>query len=68
MFTLRYNGSGPDSTDEVFKPFARIGAGQRPGPGLAVCRVIAERHSGTIRLQREGDDSVFRFTLPAAET
>ena len=52
--------------EKIFKPFERLTGKERPGPGLAICRVIVERHGG--RMWAEDDSAgstVFCFTLPA---
>lgn len=69
LFTVRDNagGLGAESLEAIFKPFARMHANQRPGPGLAVCRVIVERHGGKMWAEADpGDGCVFRFILPVA--
>jgi light-regulated signal transduction histidine kinase (bacteriophytochrome) len=67
LFTFRDNcGAAVECTEGVLKPFARLYANQRPGPGLAVCREIVERHGGRMWAETEsGAGCVFRFTLPA---
>jgi light-regulated signal transduction histidine kinase (bacteriophytochrome) len=68
LFAVRDNAGGMDTEhlEVVFTPFAQLHANQRPGPGLATCRMIVERHGG--RMWAEADPTggcVFRFTLPA---
>jgi light-regulated signal transduction histidine kinase (bacteriophytochrome) len=67
LFTVRDNADGmhPDHLEAVFTPFARVHANQRPGPGLATCRTIVERHGGTMWAESDPGGCVFRFTLPA---
>jgi two-component system, chemotaxis family, sensor kinase Cph1 len=68
LFTVRDNGAGMEAefAERVFTPFARVQGNERPGPGLATCRAIVERHGGTIRVESHpGGGSVFSFTLPA---
>jgi light-regulated signal transduction histidine kinase (bacteriophytochrome) len=70
LFTMRdhcASGIAADCQDNAFTPFARIHAGQRPGPGLATCAAIVERHGG--RIWGESDDAggcLWRFTLPGS--
>jgi light-regulated signal transduction histidine kinase (bacteriophytochrome) len=65
LFTLRDSSSGlkTDEVERVFKPFARINGNERPGPGLATCRMIAERHGGRMWAESEESCCVIRFTL-----
>jgi light-regulated signal transduction histidine kinase (bacteriophytochrome) len=52
--------------EKIFQPFERLHGKERPGPGLAICRVIVERHGGTIWVDAPPDGGcAFRFTLPA---
>ncbi|HWK53218.1 MAG TPA: ATP-binding protein [Hyphomicrobiales bacterium] len=68
------NGIGFDENykDRIFMPFQRLhGKGEYPGTGigLAICRRIVERHSGTITVtSTEGQGSVFTVTLPLSQT
>ena len=66
LFTLRDNGPtlAADPVEKAFTPFARLHANQRPGPGLAVCRAIVERHGGKMWAEPDPDGCVLRFTLP----
>jgi two-component system, chemotaxis family, sensor kinase Cph1 len=69
LFTLRDNcgGMAAESMAGAFTPFARLYANQRAGPGLAICRVIVERHGGKIWGESDsGGGCAFRFTLPAS--
>lgn len=58
--------------DRIFQPFQRLhGMGQYEGSGigLAICRKIAERHSGTITAKSTpGVGSTFIVTLPARQS
>ena len=68
LFTVLDNAGGMDaeSLEAVFTPFAHLHANQRPGPGLATCRAIVERHGGRMWAESDPDGGcVFRFTLPA---
>ena len=68
LLTVRDNAPGMDAAnlEAVFTPFARVHANQRPGPGLATCRMIVERHGGKMWAESDpGGGCVFRFTLPA---
>jgi signal transduction histidine kinase len=70
LFTVRDNGPGIEAPylDSIFRPFVRLHGAQRAGPGLglAICRVILERHGGRIWAEStDGAGSTFRFTLPA---
>jgi signal transduction histidine kinase len=70
LFTVRDNGPGvpADYLENIFQPFVRLHGSQRPGPGLglAICRIIVERHGGRIWVEStEGAGAAFRFTLPA---
>jgi signal transduction histidine kinase len=71
LFTVRDNGCGVPAADleSIFKPFAKVGA-QRSGAGLglAICRIIVEKHGGKIWAEsEEGNGSTFLFTLPDAD-
>lgn len=67
LFTVLDNAGAMDaeSLAAVFTPFARLYSNQRPGPGLATCRAIVERHGGRMWAQSNPDGGLFRFTLPA---
>jgi len=70
LFTVRDNGPGvpAEYLESIFQPFVRLQGSQRPGPGLglAICRIILERHGGRIWAEStEGSGAAFRFTLPA---
>ncbi|HUE24905.1 MAG TPA: ATP-binding protein [Bryobacteraceae bacterium] len=70
LFTVRDNGPGVQAPylESIFRPFVRLSGNRRPGPGLglAICRVILERHGGEIWAEStEGAGTAFLFTLPA---
>ncbi|HVV44903.1 MAG TPA: ATP-binding protein, partial [Bryobacteraceae bacterium] len=72
-FSVADNGIGidPEDCERVFAPFKRLSGTHSPGSGLglAICRRIVERHGGRIWVEpAPGHGSVFRFTLPGAET
>ncbi len=68
--TVKDNGIGFDMQylDRIFKPFQRLHSRQEyegSGMGLAICRRIVERHSGTITASSEpGKGASFMITLP----
>ena len=69
-FAVRDNGPGvePAYLESIFKPFERLPAMERSGPGLglAICRAIVERHGGQIWAEsNDGTGCTFLFTLPA---
>jgi len=67
LFAVRDNGAGlpAESLAKAFTPFTRLHGNQRPGPGLAVCRAIVERHGGLMWGESmPGSGCVFWFTLP----
>ena len=65
------NGRGFPSAEakRIFEIFARVPGSsdvEGKGLGLAICRRIAERHSGSIRAEgRPGEGATFLVTLPA---
>lgn len=69
---FRDNGIGfaPELAERAFTLFQRLDNGARvegSGMGLAVCRKIAERHGGTLRVEsKTGCGSTFTITLPRA--
>jgi len=67
LFAVRDNGTAVDSTtlEKVFTPFARLHGNQRPGPGLATCLAIVERHAGRMWAEASAEGCLFYFTLPA---
>jgi len=69
LFAVRDNCTAVEQEflERQFKPFERIHGQQRPGPGLATCRIIVERHGGTLRAESTPEGNTFRFTLPADE-
>jgi light-regulated signal transduction histidine kinase (bacteriophytochrome) len=68
LFAVKDNGPGleADCLESVFKPFERCGKESTgPGLGLAICRVIVERHGGAIWAESNAvSGSTFLFTLP----
>jgi light-regulated signal transduction histidine kinase (bacteriophytochrome) len=70
LFSVRDNGPGVEaaSLESIFTPFERLNGNRQMGAGLglAICRVIVERHGGRLwaESQPEGG-ATFRFTLPA---
>jgi len=70
LFAVRDNGPGVDAPylETIFQPFERLHGKHQAGPGLglAICRVIVERHGGRIWAESEaGAAAAFLFTLPA---
>jgi light-regulated signal transduction histidine kinase (bacteriophytochrome) len=71
LFRVRNNGPGMEAEilEKIFKPFARFHGKERPGPGLAICRTIVERHGGAMWAESApGAGSTFCFTLPAEDS
>jgi light-regulated signal transduction histidine kinase (bacteriophytochrome) len=69
LFTVRDNGPGVEATalERIFVAFERLPNRNHMGAGLglAICRVIVERHGGRIWAQsQEGCGATFCFTLP----
>jgi light-regulated signal transduction histidine kinase (bacteriophytochrome) len=68
-FCVADNGIGIEEKyfDRIFQPFQRLhGRMEYPGNGigLAVCKVVAERHNGAIRIEsRPGEGSKFYFSI-----
>ena len=70
LFQVWNNGPQIEAefAENIFQPFERLDGKERPGPGLAVCRVIVERHGGKIWAESPpGGGCLFCFTLPAEE-
>jgi light-regulated signal transduction histidine kinase (bacteriophytochrome) len=72
LLAIKDNGPGiePPYLENVFRPFERLHGREREGPGLglAICRVIIERHGGSIWAECEpGSGCTFRFTLAASQ-
>lgn len=70
LFAVRDNGPGvePASLEAIFMPFERLAAAQGAGAGLglAICRLIVERHGGKIWAESQpGCGTTSFFTLPA---
>lgn len=65
-------GIPPEHAGKLFKRFFRVPGGDATpgsGLGLAIARQIVEAHDGALTYApRPGGGSVFRFTLPAADT
>jgi light-regulated signal transduction histidine kinase (bacteriophytochrome) len=67
LFRVADNGPGIEAEylERIFKPFERVHGKERHGPGLAICRVIVERHGGTLWAESPpGDGFAFCFTIP----
>ena len=58
-------GIAPESLDGIFEPFVTTKAHGR-GLGLAICRMIVQRHEGQLSVSSLGKKSgaLFKFTLP----
>jgi signal transduction histidine kinase len=72
IFSVCDNGPGVESfaLEKVFLPFERLNnRAEGCGLGLAICRVIVERHGGRIWAEAPpGGGAIFRFVLqPVAE-
>jgi light-regulated signal transduction histidine kinase (bacteriophytochrome) len=70
VFAVRDNGPGVAAPylENIFQPFVRLNGklSAGPGMGLAICRVIVERHGGRIWAESDaGTGATFFFTLPA---
>jgi len=69
LFAVGDNGPGIDAAylESIFKPFESLRTSERAGAGmgLAICRVIVERHGGKLWAESQpGTGSTFFFTLP----
>ena len=69
-FRVRDNGPGVDEEhhDRIFRPFARLDSGtEGTGMGLAIVRLMLERHGGTIRIEpADTGGCTFTFTMPGS--
>jgi signal transduction histidine kinase len=70
LFAVRDNGPGIPAPylEKIFRPFVRLQGNPRRGPGLglAICRVVLERHGGRLWAESaEAPGAAFLFTLPA---
>lgn len=66
------DGIAPEDRERVFEPFVRLKDGRRRDPkgtglGLALCRITADAHHGTLRVEDSprGARFVLRLPLPA---
>jgi len=75
-FSVRDSGIGiaEENRERVFDKFKQVGdtltdKPQGTGLGLSICQQIVKRHGGEIWLESQpGVGSVFRFTVPIADT
>ena len=66
IVAVRDTGPGidPAKSDRIFDPFVTTKA-KGMGLGLAICRMIIERHSGQLTALSDGKrGALFRFVLP----
>ena len=67
VLTVEDSGAGVEVADRerIFEPFARAGAGERPGSGLGLALVAqqAAQHGGTITVDDSTELGGARFTL-----
>ncbi|HEX8334061.1 MAG TPA: PAS domain S-box protein [Segetibacter sp.] len=70
IITIKDNGIGFHNqyAEKIFQVFQRLSTGERyegTGIGLALCKKIAETHSGTIHAEsEEGQGAVFTISIP----
>lgn len=67
VFTVADNGPGiaPEYHELIFKPFHKLKGSQQTGLGLALCRAVAEKHGGDIRVESApGQGAKFIVSLP----
>ncbi len=68
LFTVADNGMGVNEKDQgkIFEMFERLNPSiSGSGIGLAMCKMIIERHGGKIWVESElGKGSKFKFTIP----
>ncbi len=70
LFAVRDNGPGIEAAflESIFTPFERLQHKERRGVGLglAICRVIVERHGGRIWAESQPETgATLCFTLPS---
>ncbi len=63
------NGVPEEVYEKMFIPFYTTkDVGKGTGLGLAIIKGIMEKHNGSISLNRENENTCFRFTLPLIQT